>query len=126
MNVNLLISSLTKYVLEGLAVGIAIYLISKNRHTPMEIIMIAGVSALTLAILDMWAPGVALGTRQGTGFGIGFRQVGFGDAGADKKPELIGYDENDNPITDPAMIHKLAKPANPEDYRKYYGADSGF
>jgi hypothetical protein len=70
--------SLIKYVLEGLAVAVAAYLIPRKTVDPMEIGIIALTAAAVFAILDQFAPLVASGARQGAGFGIGFHQIGMG------------------------------------------------
>ena len=38
--------------------------------------MIGAMAALTFLVLDLFAPNVAAGTRQGSGFGIGYGMVG--------------------------------------------------
>ena len=68
--------SLLKYALEGLAVAVAAYYLTKKRTDIKEILTIALVAAGTFLILDQFAPGVAAGARQGSGFGIGFGLVG--------------------------------------------------
>jgi hypothetical protein len=70
------IQSLIKYLLEGVAVAVAAFYLTKKRSNPQEIFMIALVAAATFLILDQFAPGVASGARQGSGFGIGFNLVG--------------------------------------------------
>jgi len=68
--------SLLKYALEGLAVAVAAYYLTKKKTDIKEILTIALVAAGTFLILDQFAPGVAAGARQGSGFGIGFGLVG--------------------------------------------------
>lgn len=71
-----IVSRLIKYVFEGLAVAIAAYVIpGKLKIT--EIGMISLTAMATFAILDIYAPGVAAGSRTGAGMGIGFQMVGF-------------------------------------------------
>lgn len=70
------VHSLIKYLLEGLAVAVAAFYLTKKKSDPQEILMIALVAAGTFLILDQFAPGVAIGARQGSGFGIGFGLVG--------------------------------------------------
>ena len=67
-----------KYLLEGVAVGASTYLVSKKKVSMNEILMISLSAAATFALLDMLAPDVSSGARQGTGFGLGAQQVGFG------------------------------------------------
>jgi ABC-type Co2+ transport system permease subunit len=70
------IQSLIKYLLEGLAVAVAAFYLTKKKTDPRDILMLAVVAATTFLILDQYAPGVASGARQGSGFGIGFNMVG--------------------------------------------------
>lgn len=71
--------SLLKYILEGLAVAVATFLIPSKKIEYTDIIMIALTAAATFAVLDQFSPMVAVGARQGTGFGIGYQQIGLGD-----------------------------------------------
>lgn len=78
IDLNGVLNSLPKYLLEGLAVGGAAKYLSKNRLNVNEVFSIGVVAALTFMILDLWAPNVASGTRQGAGFGLGAMLAGFG------------------------------------------------
>jgi len=73
------IQSLVKYLLEGVAVAAAAFYLTKKKSDVHEILMIALVAAGTFLVLDQFAPAVASGARQGSGFGIGMNLVG-GDA----------------------------------------------
>lgn len=73
------LQSLIKYLLEGLAVAVATYLIPSSKLAATNIVLIALVGAAVFAILDQFSPLVALGTRQGTGFMMGYQQVGLGE-----------------------------------------------
>jgi hypothetical protein len=70
--------SLLKYILEGLAVAIAMYLLTSHKPQYVEIILIALTAAAVFAVLDAFSPYVARGARQGSGFALGYQQVGFG------------------------------------------------
>lgn len=85
------LKSLTKYLLEGLAVAAATYLIPRLRTTPLETFLIALTAAAVFAVLDTFAPKVAAGTRQGAGFSMGFGLVGGGSTGdsADADAESV-------------------------------------
>lgn len=92
--------NLVKYLLEGLAVAVAAYLIPKKTVNPTEIALIALTAAAVFAVLDYFAPGVAMGARQGAGFGIGYGQIAMGGLGlegfnANKPPGYEGYDDYD-------------------------------
>lgn len=73
------LQSLVKYLLEGLAVAAAAFYIPRVKSDLREIAMIALTAAAVFALLDQFAPRVAVGARQGAGFGIGFKLVGGGD-----------------------------------------------
>ena len=83
------LQSVIKYVLEGVAVAVAAYFIPRKTVDLKEIAIIALTAAATFAILDQFAPGVAMGARQGSGFGIGYNITtgleGFDDEEGDKK-----------------------------------------
>jgi uncharacterized ferredoxin-like protein len=64
-----------KYLMEGLAVGLACFF--SGKLTMDEIIMIAVTAAATFAILDMYTPQVSSAARMGTGFGIGSQFAGL-------------------------------------------------
>jgi hypothetical protein len=76
-----LASRALKYALEGLAVAVAAFLLPRymgGKSLPLsQIIMISMVALATFAILDYASPSIAGGARQGAGFGIGARMVGF-------------------------------------------------
>lgn len=64
-----------KYLMEGLAVGLACFF--SGKLTMDEIVMIAVTAAATFAILDMYTPQVSNAARMGTGFGIGSQFAGL-------------------------------------------------
>ena len=72
-----LVARLVKYLLEGLAVAVAAYVIPGKTMKYDEIAMIALSATATFAILDVYAPSVGSGARTGAGFGIGAGLVGF-------------------------------------------------
>jgi len=67
--------SLIKYLIQGLAVGVAIYFVLRDRIQTQEILTIALVAAAAYAILDTFAPTVGLGARLGTGVGLGMSMI---------------------------------------------------
>jgi hypothetical protein len=75
------IQSLIKYILEGLAVAVATWLVPKKKIDLKEVALIALTAAAIFAILDQFSPMVATGARQGAGFGIGYQQIGLGGLG---------------------------------------------
>ena len=76
-NLQEIIKRALKYLIEGLAVALAAYYIPKKKMDIQEIGMIAVTAAATFALLDMFAPSIAVAARKGAGFGIGAAQVGF-------------------------------------------------
>lgn len=63
-----------KYLMEGLAVGLACYFTKLKMD---EIIIIAVTAAASLAILDMYTPQISQSTRMGIGFGVGSQFAGL-------------------------------------------------
>ncbi len=72
-----LVKRLVKYALEGLAVGIACWLLPGKKLRVEEIGTIALTALAVFAILDIYAPSVGSSARTGAGFGIGANLVGF-------------------------------------------------
>ena len=77
-DINEIITRLVKYLVEGLAVGLAAQLIARKGSLKVEEVVLLGlVAAAVFAILDLFAPSVGYTARQGAGFGVGARLVGF-------------------------------------------------
>ena len=72
-----LVTRLVKYLLEGLAVAIAAFVLPGKGLKWSEVAMIGLVATATFAILDIYAPSVGSSARTGAGFGIGANLVGF-------------------------------------------------
>lgn len=77
LDVGDLAMRLVKYVLEGLAVAIAAFVLPGKTLKLAEVAMIGIVAAATFAVLDIYAPSVGSSARTGAGFGIGANLVGF-------------------------------------------------
>lgn len=77
LDMTMLFQRVMKYMIEGLAVAIAAVAIPKRQLRTEEIAMISLAGAATFAVLDMYAPEVAAGARQGAGLGIGAKHVGY-------------------------------------------------
>jgi hypothetical protein len=72
------LKAIIKYVLEGFAVAVATYLIA-GKSTPLRDVALLSLTAgLTFMILDLFATDIGSGARQGTGFALGAKTVGFG------------------------------------------------
>ena len=76
-NINELIKRIIKYIVEGLMVAIAAFVIPKKSMNLEEIACLALTAAATFAILDTYIPSMGVSSRQGTGLGIGLHLAGF-------------------------------------------------
>lgn len=84
-NLNEMFKRLVKYLTEGLAVGIVgmiLVMNGKNKNNNVNdqinyVVIMAVTAAAVFAVLDMWAPSISGSARQGAGFGLGARMVGF-------------------------------------------------
>ena len=66
-----------KYIIEGIMVAIAAFVIPKKQLNVEEVVIIAMMAAATFAVLDIFVPSMAASARGGAGFGIGANLVGF-------------------------------------------------
>jgi len=71
------LTRLIKYMFEGLAVAVVAYILPKSKLQPSEIMFLALTAACVFSILDLLAPAISGGARQGVGMGVGFNLVGF-------------------------------------------------
>jgi hypothetical protein len=70
---------IVKYLLEGVAIGIAAMIIPRVRGIilPWDTVLILALTAAAVfAILDLWAPSVGSSARTGSGLGLGLQLVG--------------------------------------------------
>lgn len=81
LSVTELVTRVIKYLLEGLAVAVAMVVIPRRIPTLEEIVSVSVVAAVVFAILDLLSPSVGLTARQGAGFGLGANLVGFPGGG---------------------------------------------
>ena len=80
-NSHEILKRIIKYLIEGLVVSFAAFLIPRRKIDIEEILVIAITAATTFAILDIWAPTtVSNAARWGAGFGIG-TSLGAGGVG---------------------------------------------
>jgi hypothetical protein len=66
-----------KYIVEGLMVAIAAFVIPAKKLNIEEVVIIALSAAATFAVLDVFVPSMAASARGGAGFGIGANLVQF-------------------------------------------------
>jgi ABC-type Co2+ transport system permease subunit len=76
-NTNELIKRIIKYIVEGLMIAVAAYVIPKKSLNLEEIGCLALTAAATFAILDTYIPSMGVSARSGAGFGLGANLVGF-------------------------------------------------
>ena len=72
-----LVKRALKYLVEGLMVAIAAYVIPSRKLKLDECLLIALTAAATFSILDTYLPSMAVTARSGAGFGIGANLVNF-------------------------------------------------
>jgi ABC-type Co2+ transport system permease subunit len=75
---NEIVKKAIKYIVEGIIVAFASYVIPKQSLKLEEVTVIALVAAATLAILDTFIPSMGVSSRQGAGLAIGTGLVGGG------------------------------------------------
>lgn len=67
---------LFKYVVEGLVVGLVVFLTTAGKLDLNTLAKITLVASLSFSFLDFFAPKLASSARFGSGFGVGMGQVG--------------------------------------------------
>ena len=77
LDVQEILKRVVKYLIEGVMVAIAAFVIPQKTLKLDEIMLIALTAAATFSILDTYVPSLAVSARSGAGFGIGANLVGF-------------------------------------------------
>jgi hypothetical protein len=77
MDINDLLNRVIKYVIEGVAVALALVFIPRKSLPMDEVITVTIAAAAVFAVLDIFSPSMGVVSRQGAGFGIGAKLVGF-------------------------------------------------
>lgn len=72
---KLTVKNLIIYLIEGLAVAIAAYVIPNRRTKLNEILVIASIASLSFFLLDVFSETIGTGSRLGAGLGIGYNLV---------------------------------------------------
>lgn len=68
---NEIIKKAIKYIVEGIIVALAAFVIPKQSLKVEEVTVIALTAAATLAVLDTFIPSMGVSSRQGAGLAIG-------------------------------------------------------
>lgn len=73
--------TLSSYFMEALAIAFVSRILLNKQTLDVETLMFAVVITVTHIVLDLFAPDIGATARQGSGFGIGYKQVGGNSAG---------------------------------------------
>ena len=66
------------YIVEGLAVAVACYVIPQRKMTAKEIVLIALTASAIFGVLDVFSPRTGQAVRSGVGLGVGLGLSGVG------------------------------------------------
>jgi hypothetical protein len=77
LDLSELLRRAVKYLVEGILVAAAAYVIPQKTLKLEEVLLIALTAAATFCVLDAYLPSMAIAARSGAGFGIGGNLVGF-------------------------------------------------
>lgn len=77
LDVGELVKRALKYLVEGVIVALAAFVIPSKKLRIDETLLIALTAAATFSILDTYLPSLAVSARSGAGFGIGANLVNF-------------------------------------------------
>jgi hypothetical protein len=66
-----LIKRAIKYIVEGIIVALAAYVIPKKSLSVEEVIVISLTASATFSLLDVFIPSMGVGSRQGASLAIG-------------------------------------------------------
>ena len=71
-----LVKKIIIYLIEGLVVAVASFVIPKKTLNIEEVVIIALTAAATFSVLDVFIPSMGVSARGGAGFGLGTGLVG--------------------------------------------------
>jgi hypothetical protein len=71
-----LVKRVIKYLVEGIIVALAAYLIPKKSLSVEEVVVIALTAAATFSVLDVFIPSMGTNARAGAGISLGAGIVG--------------------------------------------------
>ena len=77
LDVGELVKRALKYLVEGVIVALAAFVIPSRKLRMDETLLIALTAAATFRIIDTYVPSLAVSARSGAGFGIGANLVNF-------------------------------------------------
>ena len=77
LDVGELVKRALKYLVEGVIVALAAFVIPSKKLRIDETLLIALTAAATFSILDTYLPSLAVSARSGAGLGIGANLVNF-------------------------------------------------
>ena len=108
------LKALLKYIIEGIAVAVCVYLLPNKKIHMNEVLLIGLTAAAIFAILDEFSPVISSGTRTGAGLGLGLQQVGVGiGAGAGSLQlgayGVEGFDTDDTTMPSSAVCTDSGK-----------------
>jgi len=75
-DVSELVKRAIKYIIEGIIVALAAYVIPKKSLNVEEVVVIALTAAATFSVLDVFIPSMGVSARQGAGGGLGLGLIG--------------------------------------------------
>ena len=110
---DLSLNDVVKYVLEGCAVAAAAFYLPQKKTDLKEVAMIGMVAAITFFVLDLFAPSVAAGTRQGSGFGIGYGLVGGASEEVEEAKPEVEEPENQSEVVEETKQEVQGNPLFP-------------
>jgi len=73
------LQNLHRYLIEGLAIAVVMCVIQNRKLNVFEVLKVAASGVLVLMVLDLASPNITTSVRQGMGFGLGAKHVGFGE-----------------------------------------------
>jgi len=76
MDLTELVKRAIKYLIEGLVVGLVVFVLPKKQLHVEEIVIIALTAAATFSILDVFIPSMGVSARNGAGLSLGAGIVG--------------------------------------------------
>jgi len=83
------------HVLEGAAIAAAIFLITNRKLELKEFAVMVITITATFVVLDLFAPTIGVGARQGAGFGLGFKQFAGNGEFLPEKYFVEGMDDKE-------------------------------